>query len=233
MTSTINYIPNGDNDRVTWLNNFNSKLPGYATTLGINTAEVTSVANDTAMFTYTVNISNVYKQTAQNMVAFKNLLKHQQLSAGPLGAIPGLPPIPPAPTAVPAGVFDRISKLVARIKNSANYTNSIGQDLDIIAPITTLNTTTMQPTLKVSLDAGRPNIKWPKGNADAIDLYVDREDTAGFILLGRFISPEYIDTYNLPNTTPLAQWNYKAIYVIGNNPVGVYSPPESIIVKKL
>ena len=233
MSNSNNYLPSGDNDRVTWLNNFYGKLPGYAPTLGITATEVTSVADDTAMFTYTVNISNVYKQTAQNMVAYKSLLKHQQLSTGPLGAIPGLPPIPPAPTAVPAGVFDRIAKLVARIKSSANYTNSIGQDLDIIAAPIVVTTATMQPTLRVSLDAGRPHIKWPKGNADALDLYVDREDTAGYILLGRFISPEYIDTYNLPSTMPLAQWDYKAIYVIGNNPVGLYSPAESIIVKKL
>ncbi len=233
MSNSNSYLPSGDNDRLTWLNNFNSKLSGYASTLGITPAEVSSVADDTAMFTYTVNTCNVYKQTAQNMVAFKSLLKHQQLNAGPLGAIPGLPPIPPAPTAVPAGVFDRVGKLVARIKNSANYTNSIGQDLDVIAAPVVVNTTTMQPTLKVSLDAGRPHIKWLKGNADALDLYVDREDGAGFALMGRFINPEYIDVYNLPSTTPLAQWDYKAIYVIGNNPVGLYSPAESIVVKKL
>ncbi len=231
--SSNTYLPNGDNDRVTWMNNFNAKLPGYATALAITPAELTSVANDTTMFAYIVNLSNIYKQTAQNVVAFKNLLKHEVASAGPLGAIPGLPPIGTAPTAVPAGVFDRISKLAARIKNSSNYTSSIGQDLNIIAPTITINTATMQPTLKTNLDAGRPHIKWLKNNSDALDLYVDREDGAGFIYLGRFINPEYIDVFNLPSTAPLAQWDYKGIYVIGNSPVGLYSPVDSILVKKI
>ena len=233
MSTTNPYLPNADTDRVIWLNNFNAKLPGYATALNITTAELASVNDDTAMFAYIVNLSNIYKQTSQNVVAFKNLLKRQAANAGPLGAIPSLPPIGTAPTAVPAGVFDRISKLVARIKNSTNYTTSIGQDLNIIAPATVIDTATMQPALKVTLNAGRPHIKWAKGNADAMDLYVDRQDSAGFVFLGRFINPEYIDVFNLPSTTPLAQWDYKGMYVIGNSQVGLYSAEESVVVKKI
>ncbi|MBI2721064.1 MAG: hypothetical protein HYX39_02700 [Bacteroidetes bacterium] len=49
MSLTKPYLPNADNDRVTWMNNFNAKLPGYATALGITAAEIASVKKDTAM----------------------------------------------------------------------------------------------------------------------------------------------------------------------------------------
>jgi hypothetical protein len=230
MNTSINYIPNGDNDRLLWLNNFNTKLPSYAVAVGILPADVTSVAHDTAMYSYMVN---TYKQTVQNLVAYKQQLKHQQNGAGPLGAIPTLPTLGAAPTAVAAGAFDRVSKLVARIKASANYTDSIGKDLGIIATVPVIDVNAMQPNIKVNLDAGCPHIKWTKGNADALDLYVDREDGAGFVPIGRFITPDYIDTTNLAGTLVLAQWHYKGMYVIGNNPVGLHSAAESIIVKKL
>ena len=61
----------------------------------------------------------------------------------------------------------------------------------------------MQPDLKVSLDADRPHIKCSKGYADAIDLYVDRKDGAGFVLIGRLLKLDYIDVVSLPANTVL------------------------------
>lgn len=232
MNSSVNYIPNGDNDRVLWLNNFNAKLPNYAATLNIIDVEIQSVANDAAMFSYIINTLNAYKQTVQNIVAFKTLLKHNGTGASVLGAMPNLPAIATAPIAVNAGVFDRVSKLVARIKNSTNYNTSIGQDLNIIATVPVVDTKTLQPILKVILDAGRPHIKWGKGFADAMDLQVDRNDGNGFITLGRFITPNYIDTFSLNGTMLLAQWDYKGMFVIGNTIAGIPSLIESVVVKK-
>jgi hypothetical protein len=232
MNSSINYIPNSDSERVTWMNNFNNKLPSYATPLGLTAAEISGVADDTAMFAYVVNLSNIYKQTSRNMIAFKNQLKHKQDDAGQLGAIPGLPTIVAPPTAVAEGVFDRISRLVARIKNSENYTESMGRDLDIIAPVPVMNTAAMQPSLKVSLDAGRPLVKWVKGASDALDLFVNRNDGAGFVLLGRFITPEYIDTVTLNSTASMMQWDYRGMYVMGNNQIGISSAVVGVVVKK-
>lgn len=91
----------------------------------------------------------------------------------------------------------------------------------------------MQPDLVVKLDAGRPHIKCAKGIADALDLYVNRNDGAGFVLIGRLLKTDYIDTSNLPTTTLLAEWEYKGMFVIGNDNVGLMSPTVSIIVKKL
>ena len=109
----------------------------------------------------------------------------------------------------------------------------MGNDLGIIAPVQTFDPTSLQPDLKVNLDAGRPHIKCVKGYADAIDLYVDRKDGVGFVLIGRLLKTDYIDTTNLPTNTLLAEWDYKAMYVIGNSNVGLMSSIASVVVKKL
>ena len=231
MSTTISFIPNGDADKGIWLSNFNAKLPTYANLVGITAAEVTAIQKDTAMFQYILSMLEAHKQTVNNITSYKNLLKHA-VGQQHLGAIPSPPTLGTAPATVPEGVFDRISKLVKRIKASANYTEAMGNDLGIIAPTQTIDIATMQPDLKVSLDADRPHIKCSKGYADAIDLYVDRKDGAGFVLIGRLLKLDYIDVVSLPTNTVLAEWDYKARYVIGNDPVGLMSAVVSVVVKK-
>ena len=184
------------------------------------------------MFLYILNMHEAYKQTVNNISAYKNLLKHA-VGQQHLGALPVAPILPTAPAIVAEGVFDRISNVVKRAKAHANYTDAIGNDLGIIAPTQTIDVNAMQPDLKITIDAGRPHIKCNKSYADAIDLYVDRNDGAGFVLIGRLLKLDYIDVVNLPLNTALAEWHYKAMYVIGNDNVGLMSPIVSIVVKKL
>ena len=232
MNSTINYIPNGDADKGIWMGNFSSKLPTYATVVGITAAEVTAIQKDALMYQYILSMLEGYKQTVNNITSYKNLLKHA-VGQQHLGALPVAPNLATAPATVPEGVFDRVSKLVKRIKASVSYTEAMGNDLGIIAPTQSFDRTILQPDLKVNLDAGRPHIKCVKGYADAIDLYVDRKDGAGFILIGRLLKTDYIDTTNLPATIAIVEWDYKAMFVVGNDNVGLMSPVVSVIVKKL
>jgi len=225
------FLPQTDADKTVWLNNFSTKIGTYAASVGITPAEITSINNDKAFYNYIINMHDSYKQTLNNLTAYKNLLKHavaqQHLGAIPAAAAAGTPP-----AAVPEGIFDRISKFAQRIKASVNYTEAMGQDLGIIAPEVNIDLSAMQPELKVKLDAGRPFIKATKGIADAIDLFVDRNDGNNFVPLGRLLKPEFIDTANLPVSAPLAEWEYKAMFVIGNDNVGVMSPVVSVVVKR-
>ncbi|MCE3278113.1 MAG: hypothetical protein K0S44_304 [Bacteroidetes bacterium] len=231
MSTKTGYLPRTDADRAIWMNNFANKIATYAPSVGITPAEVTSVNNDKAYFQFIVNMHDVYKQTLNNITAYKNLLR-KAVAQQHLGALPTAPVLGTAPAAVPEGIFDRVSKLAQRIKASVNYTEAMGQDLGIIAPEVNIDLTSLQPELRVKLDAGRPFIKATKGIADAIDLFVNRNDGNNFISLGRLLKPEFIDTTNLPSTTPLAEWEYKAMYVIGNDNVGVMSPTVSVVVKR-
>lgn len=90
----------------------------------------------------------------------------------------------------------------------------------------------LQPTLHIKLDATRPHIKWIKDVSDALDLYADHNDGAGFTLLGRLLRNEYIDVTNLAAHTVIDEWHYKAIYVIADQQVGLYSSVVDVRVKK-
>ncbi len=232
MNSKLSYLPNSDAERVIWFGNFKTKLPLYATTVGITPAEVTSTVNDYNMYKYMLDMLEAYKQTTNNIVSYKDILKHA-VHQQHLGVIPALPPLGAAPVVVTEGVFDRLAGLVQRIKGHPAYTTAMGNDLGIIAPTQVIDPLTMQPVLTIKLDAGRPHIKAVKGNADAIDLYVDRKDGNGFVLIGRLLKLDYIDVVSLPANIALQEWDYKAMYVIGNNPVGLMSGVVSIVVKKL
>ena len=232
MSTIASYIPTGDADKGIWFGNFSSKLPTYASLVGITAAEVTATQKDAAMYQYILNMLEAYKQTVNNITSYKNLLK-RAIGQQHLGALPVAPTLTTAPAVVAEGVFDRVSKIVKRIKASTNYTQAMGQDLGIIAPVQTFDPNTLQPELKVNLDAGRPHIKCSKGYADAIDLYVDRKDSLGFVLIGRLLKLDYIDVISLPTNTLLAEWDYKAMYVIGNSNVGLMSSVGSVVVKKL
>ncbi|MES2515466.1 MAG: hypothetical protein V4580_15030 [Bacteroidota bacterium] len=232
MASTYNYIPNSDNDRIMWLNNFTVKLPAYASLLGIPNSEVTSVQKDNDMYEYLGNMAEAYKRTLHTITAYRNLLRnavHQQH----LGPVPVPPVLSAPPPLVPEGIFNRMSKLIQRIKASANYTDNIGEDLGIVKAAKKTDRSVLQPKLKIMLNAGMPYITCARNSADAMDLYVDRKDGNGFVTLGRLLKFKYTDKTPLPIGQLLADWHYKAMYVIGNDNAGLMSHVVSIVVKKM
>ncbi len=229
----VSYIPSSDSDKVVWLNNFATKLGTYAASVGVTAAEVTATQKDASLYQYIINLLEVYRQTLKNLTGYKTQVKHAVGQQHLAATIPSLPTLGTAPATVPEGVFDRVSKLAARIKASTNYTDNIGSDLGIISPSSNIDASSLQPLIKIKLDAGRPHLKWTKGESDALDLYVDRDDGAGFVLLGRLMRNEYVDVSSLPATKVIDEWNYKGIYVIADQPVGLFSAVSSITVKKI
>lgn len=221
------YLPDGDADRVVWLTNFSNRLGQYAAPLGLTTSEVTNVQQDASMFAYVVQQNDAAHQYATAFTNLRNLLKSssQQMPAPAIPAVPssGTPPPP-----VNTGIFNRLALLVARIKQHSAYTPAIGQDLNIIPPVSTVNLNDMAPNLSVRLEAGHPLLKWTKGEADGTQLYVDRRDNNGFVSLAKVFRNSYIDVAPLPANVVIATWDYKAKYLIGDDEVGLFSPVVSI-----
>lgn len=230
--SNSRFIPVADNDKVVWLNNFTTKMSLYATPLGVTSAELSSLQKDNAYFSYIISMMEVYRQNLLNLAAYKNMLK-KAVNMQHIGALPTLPTLPTAPPSVPEGVFDRVSKLILRIKGSLSYTDAIGNDLGIVTPSETIDVTTLQPDLKIVLDVGKPHLKWKKGITDALDLFCDHNDGLGFTLIGRLTRNEYIDITPLGAGKVIDEWSYKAVYVIADTQVGLYSKVTSVSVKKM
>lgn len=230
--SSNRFIPSGDSDKVVWLNNFTTKMSLYATPLGVTAAEVTALQKDNAYFSYLISMMEVYRQNLLNLAGYKNMLKHA-VGQQHIGALPVLPTLPAAPPPVAEGVFDRVSKLVARIKASLNYTDAIGADLGVIGTSETIDVSALQPDIKIVVEVGRPHLKWKKGITDALDLYADHNDGQGFQFVGRLTRNEYLDVTPIAATKVFDEWSYKGIYVIADTQVGLYSKVTSVDVKKM
>lgn len=227
------FIPQSDADKGIWLNNFTSKLSVHATTLNVTPAELTSVQKDNTMFQYIINLMETYRQNLSNLTGYKNMLK-RAVGTQHIGALPVLPTLPAAPATVPEGIFERITQLIARFKNTTGYTDNIGSDLGVIVPAAEeIDVATLQPDLTVKLNVGRPHIKWKKGYSDALDLYVDRDDNLGFVLVGRLLKNEYIDIASLAAGKIFDEWSYKGVYVISDTQVGLFSKVTPVLLKKL
>lgn len=226
------YLPSTDADKAIWLHNFTVKVSMYANTLGVSNTELSNLQKDNTAYQYVIDLLNQYRHAVMNLTGYKNMMKHAKHQQH-LGAIPTLPILPTPPPAVPEGIFDRATKLASRIKVSVNYTTNIGNDLGITSTTTDVDIDNLQPKLHITLNVGKPHIKWTKGKADATALYVDRNDGLGFVLIGRFMRSEYLDTATLPDNKRYEEWHYKAIFVVADKLVGLYSDVISVDVKRV
>ncbi|MBO9702441.1 MAG: hypothetical protein J7604_19680 [Sporocytophaga sp.] len=230
MKNNNKYLPRTDNEKAIWLKNFTLKLAVHGEKVGILPDEILGTSNDAASFIYSIQmVENLKSSLAQN-VAFKKLLGTGD-GTDPL-TYPQVTSVITRPSiAVKPGIFKRLAKLVQRIKFHPNYNESIGKDLGIIAPKAT-NKIGFKPKLNGGLDAGRPLIKWKKGQADSLDIYVDRNDGNGFIFLVNDYTPDYIDTNPIPDEKEMAIWAYKGIYRIKDEQVGEFSEIIKIAVTR-
>lgn len=177
------------------------------------------------MFAYIVNQMEANNAFKQKVTQYKELIKD-----GPIGAVGSAAPVAPAaavaPTVVLPGILPRISMLVQRIKVSPAYTEAIGRNLGIIGQESIVNSSAMKPILNLSLKGGRVELKWTKGDSDA--LYIESDKGTGSWSFKAVASiPHFADTTQV--TTP-AIWRYRVIYLIADEKVGQWSDVASITV---
>lgn len=214
------FLPKDDNGKADALDNFAAKLSGYAATLEVSAADVSSAQADAAWFRYVLGAQKQMQNTAQQWTAYKNLMRDGGSGDTTPPAAPALPA--PAPPAVPAGIILRFANSVARIKRHKNFTDAIGADLGVIGADQVIDPTSFKPILNIVMEAGHPTIVWPKGGADSLEVWVDR-DGRGFVFLAIDTQPDYTDTAALPSSGASALWRYRAIYRLHDEQVGQWS----------
>jgi hypothetical protein len=217
------FLPKDEPGKRAFLNNFAAKLPTYAATVGVTPAEVAQTTDDDAYFDFVCGAHLQHTNTTREWTAYKTALR----SGTAIGAMPTTPALGVPPTAVPAGIFTRVSALAARIKKHPAYTEAIGQDLGIIGAEQTVDPTVMKPVLNLTLQAGHPNVGWSKSGMDGIEIWVDR-GTGTFAFLTIDTVPDYLDTFALPAAGASAVWKYKAIYRLNDEQVGQWSDVATI-----
>ena len=222
-------VPISEFELIPWLTNFSPKLSNYATTLGLLPAEVTATQADIAFVIYLLNVRlPSERQTLAATVEFKNLIKDGE-AASPLPAtLPGTVAPPAYPAAVAPGAMVRLRKLVQNIKSRPGYTDTIGQDLNIIA--TDGATAPAVPTLTVTAaSAGMVTFNWNKGGWTGVKVQ-SRSGTGNWTDLGVDLFSPYVDSR--PLTVPGQPENreYRAAYLDGDSVLPGYSPTATVTV---
>lgn len=219
------YLPSDDSGKAELLEHLANRLPAHATTLGLTEADLNEVKADADAFRYTLTAANIVQANGKLWTAFKNL---QRDGGAGSTAYPNVANLPAPVPAVPLGIVPRLTNLVARIKAARNYSEAIGQDLNIVGALQISNSNELKPTFDITLKAGHPQIVWIKGEADAIEIWADRGDVKGFALF------TIANTSRVPDNTPLpatpTTWKYKAIYRLKDSQVGNWSDTSTLAV---
>jgi hypothetical protein len=232
------FWPSRQSEQIIWLVNYLTKLPGYATALGLTTTQVNSAVADCLWLIYL--LQNWLPETRSWVKSCTDALAEAQTGTGSAAQVLPVftpPPLPGAATPVPAtvavapGAQMRILALAQQIKDSGKCTDTIASNLGLVGSAQTgPDLTAISPDIALSLVAGQVFLKWGWGGysryLDSCEIQVDRGDGHGFVLLTIDTTPGYTDTTPLPAT--LAKWTYRAIYRVGDDQVGVWSAPASI-----
>jgi hypothetical protein len=218
-----NYLPQTDAERVTWLNNFASKLPAHATALGLAAAEVTSVQHDAAMLDHLISRRlPALRTTQQHQTAYKNLIAEGPLGA-PVADPPALPALTAPPVTVPPGVLPRLRALVQRIKNTASYTEVIGADLGVLGA-DTASGETPKPAFKALAQPGHEvRLDWVKGRLDGVMIQGRRPGEAAWTDLGVDHFSPFVDTRKPADPAHPEAREYRLRYLSRDEPTGDWS----------
>ena len=222
----MDFVPLQDETLVTWMEQFISRLPGYASTLGLTAADLTSAQADSEMTKYLVNVGlPAAKTAAGTFAAYKESIVKGKPGGG---AVPSFPTLAAPPTVVPPGVVKRLRALVKRIKAAPGYTEVIGRDLKIIAPAQSSQpATTPKPTFRPkSLPGSVIRLTWVKGKFNGV-IVECRRGGGNWEEIGRDNYSPFDD-----NRAPLTAGQpevreYRLRYFTKDQPVGDYSDTVS------
>ncbi len=224
------YLPGTDTGKINWLNNLAAKLPGYAAKYGISAAEQADVAATAADWAYRCDWANKITNYKKGVVKWKIALRDGEKTAG-ITLTPPAPPVPgtPPPATAPGG-FGRMADIVNRIKSHDSYVKADGINMGIEGPREDApDLSEMKPRIKQKPGtAGHPRFSWKRGKMSGVNVYKDAGDGAGFQFYARRSQPRFEDQAALPEQG--AKWQYKFIYVLGDEEVGQFSDVVTVYV---
>lgn len=213
------------------LQTFKNGIGGYSALFSLTSAQLAAQAADAAYLDFILKGLAVMANGAQQWTAWRNI--ERTGGTQPASGAPVAPMFPAAVPAVAPGIETRFRALVQLIKANPNYNEAIGQALGIEGSQQTgPDLTTIQPIIDAFISGNHVTVKWGWGGnrayLDICELQVDRNDTKGFGLLTYDTTPGYTDTQTFPAAPVI--WTYRAIYRVGDHPVGHWSHTVSVMV---
>jgi hypothetical protein len=191
------YIEHTDDGLAKQMITFRDNIAGELAALGLlaTDEDLVQQALDATRFRAMVDFNGTMQYAAKSWTAEKNFERDGGSLAAASQTVPVLPKDFPA--AVPPGILTRFRKLVKRIKALKTYTVAIGEALGIeaaTAVAAAVLAVSAQPVARGrALVSGGAEIGSTKGDAEAVDVYCQRDGDAAPIRLARVMHLPYID----------------------------------------
>ena len=167
------FMPRADGDKIEWFNNYSTKLPARGPTVGLTAAETTASTGQISAYLSQFNSMVAQRNTLQATTAATRALEKTLLTA--------------------------LRQQVARLKTHAGYTQTIGEDLNVIGEDTAFDPDTFKPRLTVTVFPGVARLDFVKGPTDGVNIYCRLKGQAAWKFVARDTNSPYEDH------TPLAQ----------------------------
>lgn len=164
---------------------------------GTYTAEIAAVEADALAYGYMIDNIAIFESEFHERTRYMDLLANGEPGT-PLGDLPGLPTLPVPPASVEAGIFKRVSNMVARIKLNKNYNEALGQNLGIIGAERVID----YENLKVHITLRHTNndgvaLDFVKGQMDGVVVY-------GGVFAQKIVQPA--DSAATTSVPPVMKW---------------------------
>jgi hypothetical protein len=147
------WFPTNRVERAAWFSNFAANFARNGISLGFTQAEIDGVAADNAIVQFAA-------RTVNELEAYISAVKSYQrtITLGNIGTAAATFPAPPSinvPPAVPNGIFERLERLVRRIRTQPAYTPAAGELLGIVpAKPDRASLAQVKPSIKILPAAG-------------------------------------------------------------------------------
>lgn len=130
MIPSHRWFPSGLAERVAWFNQFATQFAILAAGLGFNPAAVAAVNADNAIMQFLLEADLAVKAFEEAVTKYRKAITEGDIG-DPTPVFPDVPVIV-FPAAVATGIFERLDKLVTKIRAADNYTETIGAQLGIL-----------------------------------------------------------------------------------------------------
>lgn len=219
-----NVIPQTNDGKIAWSLNFEEKFPSLAASLGFNPAAAAAILNDSANMRFVVLNGIAAQAYSKGTNAYKYDMLDGIADGEPEPVLPVLTVTPPPATVVLAGIIGRLSAAIARIKTSAGYSESIGEQLLIVQPETedAISPDT-KPTGQATVLPAIVRIDWVKGKFDGVIIESQRGDETVWSRLDRDTRSPFDDERPNVSAGKPEERRYRLQYFLGDETIGTYS----------
>ncbi len=196
------FIPRRNGDLLNWLANFKEKVQEHGPNLGLDPAVQAEIITICGKMQEKINHAEMAKADAMQAVANAEDYKRTQLQ--------------------------RLRQEINRLKTNADYTSSIGEDLEIIGsgepPV---DPNTYKPGFEGQAFQGYNRIKFTKKGVDGVNVYRREEGAANFTKIAMDTNAPYDDH----SITAGTAYEYRCIGVDHDAEIGL--PSDVVLVRSL